>query len=88
MQSVMPDIALELTRHAHLLQLRKAFEREAIAALGRPPCNEMLNAWLFVQLARSHAAGLVQQEYLFGPGGVFGESLCDRLGYLRSQGFR
>ena len=60
-------ISLECERLALMLQLRKSFEREVVTAMGIPPCNEMLNAWLFVQLARSHAAGLVTDEFLFVP---------------------
>lgn len=58
---------METERLALMLQLRKSFEREVVAAMGIQPCNEMLNAWLFVQLARSHSAGLVTDEYLFVP---------------------
>ena len=62
-------IHLEVRRQALMLSLRKAFEREVIALTSRPPANEALNAWLFTQIARSHAAGIVADgdEQLFVP---------------------
>ena len=51
-----------------MLSLRKAFEREVQAKTGRLPANEAMNAWIFTQLARSHAAGLTSKdEHLFVP---------------------
>ncbi|EOD13693.1 hypothetical protein EMIHUDRAFT_351663, partial [Emiliania huxleyi CCMP1516] len=62
-------LLLECRRAALMLTLRKAFEAEAAAASGRKPPNETLNAWIFTQLARSHAGGLVESgdEQLFVP---------------------
>ena len=61
-------IRLELARGEAMLRLRKAFEVFVIERTERPPPNETLNAWLFVQLARSHSAGLPDgTEHLFVP---------------------
>lgn len=60
-------VRLECLRAELMLSLRKAFERHVVALTTRPPPNEALNAWLFVQLARSHSAGLVSEEHLFVP---------------------
>ena len=38
------------------------FTTQAAAASGRKPPNETLNAWVFTQLARSHAGGLVESS--------------------------
>ncbi len=62
------DVLLEIHRMECMLRLRKAFEHEVIRVTGRPPANEAMNAFLFVQHARSHAAALPQDgEHLFVP---------------------
>ena len=61
------EIERECLRADTMLALRKSFEAAYLARVGRSPPNEALNAWLFVQLARSHAAGLVEDEHLFVP---------------------
>ena len=60
-------VARELRRTAEVLTLRKALERHVVAATQRPPANEAFNAWVFCNLARSHAAGLPEGEHLFVP---------------------
>ena len=65
---LMEQVHLEIRRHSLMLSLRKDLERHIINLTSRAPANEALNAWLFTQLARSHAAGLVQPaEQLFVP---------------------
>ena len=61
------DVTSEVARTANMLLLRKDFQREVVMVTGRPPANEAFNAWLFVQLARSHCAGLPDGEHLFVP---------------------
>ena len=61
------DLSLECVRTECMLQLRKQFKCHVVAVTGRPPANEAFNAWLFVQLARSHHAGLPEGEQLFVP---------------------
>ena len=62
------DVTAEVVRAESMLMLRKEFERHVTEITGLPPANEAFNAWLFVQLARSHAAGIVDgTEHLFVP---------------------
>ena len=62
-------IALECGRSDIMLSLRKDFEREVRFRFGQPPANEMLNSWLFVQIARAHvhARGVAPDDWLFVP---------------------
>jgi hypothetical protein len=56
---------VEVVRTECMLRLRKAFEREVVRVTGRPPSNEAMNAFIFVQLARSHSKN-ISGEWLIG----------------------
>ena len=59
------DVLVEVVRTECMLRLRKAFEREVVRVTGRPPSNEAMNAFIFVQLARSHSKN-ISGEWLIG----------------------
>ena len=65
------DVLVEVVRTECMLRLRKAFEREVVRVTGRPPANEAMNAFIFVQLARSHSKNSSGEwligEHLFVP---------------------